>query len=399
MQRLLFCALVFAFGAFTVTPVSAVMNTNAEHALLMDAASGQVLWAKDGYTAMPPASMSKLMTLELLFQRLKDGRVHLDDTFPVSQRAWQESVTNTGSECFVAIGSRMRVEDLIRCIIIVSGNDSCIAVAEAVGGTVEGFVDMMNERAKKLGLKQSHFVNPDGLPNPPGQMMSAYDLALLARHIIQTYPPYYHYFSERDFTWSKIRQPNRNTLLDKFPGADGLKTGHIDASGYGVTASAVRNGTRLILVVNGLRFPDLDKSSPQRRDWFAEQRRGDEAARLLEMAYREFRQYPLFKPNDVVGHAPVSGGTEDSVPLVVKSAVAATLQVDSRPGLKVAVRYNGPVKAPVAQGQAVGMLAITAPDYPGMTVPLYAAKSVPELGFFGRMILQVESWISGKKGG
>jgi serine-type D-Ala-D-Ala carboxypeptidase (penicillin-binding protein 5/6) len=396
MQRLLFCALVLAFGALGVTPVSAVMNTNAEHALLMDAATGQVLWAKDGYTPMPPASMSKLMTLELLFQRLKDGRVHLDDRFAVSQRAWSE---RSGSECFVAIGDRMRVEDLIRCIIIVSGNDSCITVAEALGGTVEGFVEMMNARAKELGLKQSHFVNPDGLPDPPGQLMSPYDLALLARHIIQAYPQYYHYFAERAFVWSNIRQPNRNTVLDKFSGADGLKTGHIDASGYGVTASAVRNGTRLIIVVNGLRYPDLDRSSPQRRDWFAEQRRGDEAARLFEAAYREFRQYPLFKPNDVVSHAPVWGGTEDSVPLTVKSAVAPTLQVDSRPGMKVVVRYNGPVRAPVAQGQAVGMLAITAPDYPGMTVPLYAAKSVPETGIFGRIVIGIESLFSGKKGG
>src|SRR5258706_8056159 len=190
----------------------AVMNTNAEHAILMDGATGQVLWAKDGFVPMPPASMSKLMTLDLLFQRLQDGRVHLEDRFTVSQRAWSE---RSGSECFVAIGDKMRVEDLIRCIIIVSGNDSCITVAEALGGTVEGFVDVMNARAKELGLKQSHFVNPDGLPNPPGQLMSAYDLALLARHIIQAYPKYYHYFSERDFVWSNIHQPNRNTVLDK----------------------------------------------------------------------------------------------------------------------------------------------------------------------------------------
>src|SRR5262249_25068975 len=220
----LIAAIAAALFALVASPAAATMNTNAEHALLMDGASGQVLWAKDAFTPMPPASMSKLMTLELLFPRLKDGRVHINDTFPVSQRAWQESVTNTGSECFVAIGSRMHVEDLIRCIIIVSGNDACITVAEALGGTVEGFVDMMNERAKQLGLKNSHFVNPDGLPTPPGQMMSAYDLAVLARHIIQTYPAHYHYFSERDFTWSNIHQPNRNTVLDKFPGADGLKT-------------------------------------------------------------------------------------------------------------------------------------------------------------------------------
>ncbi|MBV9330190.1 MAG: D-alanyl-D-alanine carboxypeptidase [Alphaproteobacteria bacterium] len=386
-------AAAFLLLAMVTGPAGATMNTNAEHALLMDAGSGQVLWAKDAFTPMPPASMSKLMTLELLFARLKDGRVHLNDTFPVSQRAWQESVTNTGSECFVAVGSRMRVEDLIRCIIIVSGNDACITVAEALGGTVEGFVDMMNTRAKQLGLKNSHFVNPDGLDQPPGQMMSAYDLAVLARHLIQDYPKYYHYFSERDFTWSNVHQPNRNTVLDKFPGADGLKTGHIEASGYGVTASAVRNGQRLILVLNGLRYPDLEKSGPKRRDWFVEQRRGDEAARLLEEGFREFRQYPLYAAGQVVGRAPVQNGTDDFVPVQVKAAVAPTLEVDSRPGLKVAFRYNT-LAAPVAAGQMVGSLAISAPDFPGLSVPLYAAKPVAEEGIFGRLF----SMFSRKKG-
>ena len=399
MSRYFSRALLCAFVVLIAPPALAAMNTNAEHAILMDGATGQVLWAKDAFTPMPPASMSKLMTLELLFQRLKDGRVHLNDTFPVSQRAWQESVTNTGSECFVAMGSRMRVEDLIRCIIIVSGNDSCITVAEALGGTVEGFVDMMNERARQLGLKQSHFVNPDGLPNPPGQLMSANDLALLARHIIQTYPQYYHYFSERDFTWSNIHQPNRNTVLDKFPGADGLKTGHIEASGYGVTASAVRNGERLILVLNGLRYPDLEREGPRRRDWFVEQRRGEEAARLLEMAFREFRPYSIYKANQTVGQVQVSGGTEDTVPAIVKTNVAPTMQVDSRSGVRVVLHYNTPLQAPVSEGQPVGTLTVTAPDYPGLNVTIYAAKSVPETGFFGKVVDKIESLVWRKKGG
>ncbi len=165
------------------------------------------------------------------------------------------------------------MQDLIRGIIIQSGNDACVVVAEALGGTVEGFVDMMNRRAKELGLKNSHFVNPDGLPDPPGQMMSAYDLAVLARHLSQDYPAYYHYFGELRFTWNNIHQPNRNPVLTKLPGADGLKTGHTDAAGYGVTASAVRDGQRLILVLNGLRYPDLAKDSPAKQDWFAEIRR------------------------------------------------------------------------------------------------------------------------------
>ena len=179
-HRLIGAVLAFLAG-LGLASAQAEIATTANHALLMDAESGQVLWQKDAYTPMPPASMSKLMTIELLFQRLKDGRIKLTDTFPVSERAWRE---RSGSECFVNIGDRMSVQSLIQCIIIVSGNDSCIVVAEALGGTVEGFVTMMNARAKELGLKQSHFVNPDGLPDPPGQMMSAFDLATLARHIM-----------------------------------------------------------------------------------------------------------------------------------------------------------------------------------------------------------------------
>src|SRR6202000_1092071 len=192
----------------------------------MDAATGQVLWQKDGMTPMPPASMSKLMTLELLFQRLKDGRIHLADTMPVSERAWRTQ----GSKMFVELGNNIAVEDLIRGIITQSGNDACVVVAESLGGTVEGFVTLMNKRAKELGLAQSTFVNPDGLPDPPGQLMSALDLAKLARHIITVYPQYYHYFSETGFVWHNIKQPNRDLVLGSLPGAEGLKTGHTDAA-------------------------------------------------------------------------------------------------------------------------------------------------------------------------
>jgi len=386
-MRRFILAFVALFSVIAAHPALAAIATNAEHAILMDSDSGQVLWAKDAFTPMPPASMSKLMTLELLFQRLKDGRVKLTDTFPISERAWRE---RAGSECFVPIGERMSVETLIRCIIVASGNDSCIAIAEGLGGTVEGFVDMMNKRAKEIGLKQSHFVNPDGLPEPPGQLMSAMDLAVLARHLIRDYPKYYHYFSEREIEISNIKQQNRNLVLDKFPGADGLKTGHTDAAGYGVTASAVRNGQRLILVVNGLRYP------PGTNDWFAERYRADEAARILGVAFREFRHYQLFKPGDVVGQANVWGGTKDTVAMTVHAPLALTLQVDSRAGMKVAVKYDGPIKAPVAKGQRIGTLSATAPDFPGLNLPLYAARDVAQTGIFGRMMLGIQALFSGK---
>src|ERR1700744_5437658 len=311
-------------------PVQAAIETSAEHGLIMDAQTGQVLWAKDGMVAMPPASMSKLMTIELLFQRIKDGRVKLDETFPVSQRAW----STQGSKMFVELGSRIKVEDLIRGIIIQSGNDACIVVAEALGGTVEGFVDLMNKRAKALGLAQSTFVNPDGLPDPPGQLMSALDLARLARHLINDYPQYYHYFSEKEFTWHNIHQPNRDLALDSLPGADGLKTGHTDAAGYGITISAKRDGQRLILVLNGLRYPQYNN------DYFPNIRRAEEAGRVMEMAFREFRSYPVTQANQVVGQAPVIDGAEPTVPVTAAKPVSVTMQVDSHAAMTTSLQID-----------------------------------------------------------
>lgn len=387
LLALLFSTLIIA------APASAGIDTTAEHAILMDGASGQVLWAKAAFTAMPPASMSKLMTIELLFQRLKDHRVKLTDTFPVSETAWKTG----GSKMFVSVGSRIAVEDLIRGIIIQSGNDACVVVAESLGGSVGGFVRMMNDRAKQLGLPQSHFVNPDGLPDPPGQLMSAMDLAKLARHLITAYPEYYHYFGERSFVWNNITQPNRNLVLEKFPGADGLKTGHTDLAGYGITTSAVQNGQRLILVLNGLRYPDLANDSPQQQDWFAEQRRADEAARILGVAFREFRRYTLFKPNDVVGTAHVWNGGSESVPLKTGVPVNVSMQVDSRAGLKAVLKYDGPIVAPIAANQQIGTMTISAPDFPAMVVPVYAAQAVPEQGLFGRMMMGLHALISGNR--
>src|SRR5471032_733657 len=286
-------------------PARAAVQTSAEHGLIMDAQTGQVLWQKDGLTPMPPASMSKLMTIELLFSRLMDGRVKLTDTFPVSQRAW----STQGSKMFVELGSSIPVESLLRGIIIQSGNDACVVVAEALGGTVEGFVNMMNKRARELGLAQSTFVNPDGLPDPPGQLMSALDLAKLSRHIINTYPDLYHYFSEREFVWHNIHQPNRDLVLGSLPGADGLKTGHTDAAGYGITISAKRGDQRLILVLNGLRYPQYHN------DYFPNIRRAEEAARVMDLAFREFRSYPVLATNQVAGNVALDGGVQPTVPV------------------------------------------------------------------------------------
>jgi D-alanyl-D-alanine carboxypeptidase (penicillin-binding protein 5/6) len=387
MRRIGFIGIVLALAmAGFSAPAFAFIDSNAEHAILIDGDTGQVLWKKNADVPMPPASMSKLMTIELLFHELKDGRVKLTDKFPVSEEAWRTG----GSSGFTRVGDQLTVEDLIQRIIVVSGNDACVVVAEGLGGTTANFVKMMNARARELGLAQSHFVNPNGLPDPPGQLMSAYDLAKLARHLIKDYPQYYHYFSVRNYTTydqgKAITQPNRNTVLEKLDGADGLKTGYTDAAGYSITASAVRNGQRLILVLGGLRYPDLDKDSEIKRDWIAEQRRGDEAARVLGVAFREFRQYKLFMPGQTVGTAPVWQGEKDSVALTVAQPLAVTMQVDSREKMKVVLHYDGPVQAPIVKGQQLGTLTITAPDFPGMQVPLYAAEEMPSAGLFARVM-------------
>ncbi len=366
-------AAAFALFAAALLPAQAAIQTSAEHALLMDAQTGQVLWQKDGLLAMPPASMSKLMTIDLLFSRLKDGRVKLTDTFPVSERAWRTQ----GSKMFVELGSRIAVEDLIRGIVIQSGNDACVVVAEALGGTVEGFVAMMNARAKQLGLSQSTFVNPDGLPDPPGQLMSALDLAKLSRHIITEYSQYYHYFSEREFIWHKIRQPNRDLVIGMLPGADGLKTGHTDAAGYGIVVSAKRGAQRLILVLNGLRYPQYAN------DYFPNIRRAEEAVRVMELAFREFRSYPVLTTNQIVGKVPVRDGADPDVAATAAKPLSVTMQVESRPGMKTQLRPLPGLTAPVHVGQRVGTLVVTALEFPPVNVPVFAAQSVAKVGLIG----------------
>src|ERR1700704_5850851 len=306
--------------------------TNANHALLMDYDSGEVLFCKACAEPMPPSSMSKLMTVELVFQRLKDGRVKPEDTFHVSETAWRQGQKDNESKMWVALNSDVSVDDLLKGIIVQSGGDACVVVAEALGGSEAGFSDMLNARAKELGLTQSHFVNSSGLPDP-GQFMSAEDLGRLAAHVIRTYPDYYKYFAIKDFTWSNIRQPNRNTLVNENIGVDGLKTGHTDAGGYGIVASALRNDRRLIIVLNGMK---------------SERERINEGRRLLDIGYREFKAFQLAGKGDVVGDAAIWGGAKNSVGVTVKDPLRIMMPVASRRDMKVTLRYDGPVRAPVA---------------------------------------------------
>lgn len=357
----------------------AEITTNASHAILVDYDSGEVLFCKSCDQPMPPSSMSKLMTVELIFQRLKDGRLKPDDTFHVSETAWRQGQKDNESKMWVALNSDVRIDDLLKGIIVQSGGDACVVVAEALGGSEAGFADMLNARAQELGLTHSHFANSSGLPDP-GQYMSAEDIAKLSAHVIRDYPDYYSYFAIKDFTWSKIRQANRNTLVDENIGVDGLKTGHTEAGGYGIVASALRDGRRLIIVINGMK---------------TERERIAEARRLLDIGYREFKAYQLADKGAVIGDARIWGGTKNAVGVTVKEPLRLLMPVDARRDMKVTLRYDGPVRAPVAAGQEIGTLTVSVPGKPDKVVPAVAAEAVPANSFLDKMMIGLESLIFG----
>lgn len=362
-----FAAIVLMLSS--VFPASAI-ETPASHVYLVDTTTGAVLFDKNGAALMAPASMSKLMTLFMVFERLQDGRLSLDDKFYVSENAWRKGGAKTGgSTMFLEPSMRVRVEDLIRGIIVQSGNDACIVVAETLGGSEEAFAAEMTDRARQLGLMDSVFKNSTGWPNPEHRV-SARDLAKLAQLTAERFPEYYHYYAERTFIFNGIKQSNRNPLIYKDMGADGLKTGHTEESGYGLTASAERQGRRLVLVVNGLASKKM---------------RSTESERLLEWGFREFGNYALFKGGDVVTDADVWLGQKGSVPLLIEDDLTLTLPKKARRDMKVKVTFEGPVPAPVVKGQQIGTLTISAPEVDTVEIPLVAGDDVAQLGLMGRL--------------
>jgi D-alanyl-D-alanine carboxypeptidase (penicillin-binding protein 5/6) len=354
---------------------AATIETQAREAFLVDFDTGVVLLDKNADQLMPPSSMSKLMTAYMVFERLKDNRLSLDDELTVSEKAWRMG----GSKMFVEVGNQVRVEDLLRGVIVQSGNDACIVLAEGLAGSEEAFADQMTEKARELGMTQSTFRNSTGWPDP-NHLMTARELAILSKRIIQDHPEYYHYYAEKEFTWHEIRQGNRNPLLYRNIGADGLKTGHTEDAGYGLTASAVQNERRLILVVNGL--PSM-------------QARADESDRLLSWGFREFDNYALFKAGDTVDEAPVWLGAEETVPLVIASDLKVTLPRSDRNGMQVAVVYDSPIPAPVPAGQEIAKLRVTWPGGVPVEVPLQAGRDVEQLGAFGRIAASVKFLLLG----
>ncbi len=346
------------------------IETQARNAILMDYDTGQYLYVKDHEKMVPPASMSKLMTVNMIFEKLKDGSLSLDDTFTVSERAWKlGGAASGGSTMFLKIGEKVRVEDILKGILIQSGNDACIVAAENLAGSEDDFAEMMNKRARELGLNNSSFANSTGLPHPD-QKMSVEDLAKLARHIIKEFPEFYHIFSEKYYTHNNITQGNRNPLLYSMPNADGLKTGHTEEAGFCLTASAKKGERRLIEVMTGMN---------------SNKERSEEAERLMEWGFREFNNYNLLNKGQTIAEIPVVFGSEKQVRLVVLETVKRTLKKSQAPKIKMTAVYDKPVKAPVAAGDKLGEVRIELDGQEMENLPLVADRNVEKLGFFGRI--------------
>lgn len=361
-------------GPPAVTPIGP-FDTLAQYAFIMDYNTGTVLMDKLADQPMHPSSLTKIMTCYVVFAMLRTGRLKLDQLLPVSEKAWKMQ----GSKMFVPLNGQVSVQDLIQGVVIQSGNDACIVLAEGIAGSEQQFVSMMNEMAPKMGLRNSHFMNCTGWPDS-NHLMSARDIALIAYHLIHDYPEYYHFFSEKEFTFNKITQGNRNVLVDKGL-ADGLKTGHTDAGGYGLCASSERNGRRVIMVVNGLTSMNM---------------RAHESERLIEWSFNQFENVKLFNKGDIVEQAPVWMGAQETVPLVAGENLVLTLPVGMREKLKVTLDYNAPLTAPVMKGQNVEASLSVKNGGITVQVPIIAGETVEKANIISRMMKNVSYRLTNK---
>lgn len=362
---------LFVVMALLVPMTAQAFNTKADYALLMDMDTGVVLFEKNANARMSPASMSKLMTALLAFEALESGAISEDDKFFVSDDAWKRGGAGSGgSTMFLKARSRVPVIDLLRGVIIQSGNDACIALAEGLAGSEPEFADLMTERARELGMNKTTFRNSTGWPDPEHKT-TAYDLALLAREIIAKHGNYYRLFSQRDFTWNKIRQTNRNPLLYANIGADGLKTGHTKDSGYGLVASAEQNGRRLIMVVNGLD---------------SKRERAREARKLMTYGFRNFLTEPLVEAGATIAELPVWHGSESTVKVTTDKRFNIITPRSGKRKMVATVTYEKPVLAPIKTGDVLGRLKVTLPGLAPQEVDLVAAEDVGKGNVFGRAI-------------
>ena len=360
-------------GSPAATPLGPI-DSAARYAFVVDFNTGASLLDKDADVQQPPSSMTKLMTAYIVYSMLKLGRLKLDQELPVSDKAWRMQ----GSKMFVPQGGSVRVEDLIRGMIIQSGNDACLVLAEAIAGSEDQFVELMNAKARDLGLTNTNYANCTGWPDAT-QHMSCRDIATLAAHIIRDFPEYYHYDKETSFKYNGINQENRNSLVQKGL-ADGLKTGHTDAGGYGLVGSADRGGRRVIVVINGLTSMHA---------------RAEESERLLEWSFREFENVTLFSAGDTVETVKVWLGTEPTVPLVGGRNLIITMPRQWRNTAKIEVQYASPVSAPIGRGDTLGKLVVSGKGVPDMQVPLLAGADVPRQGLPGRAVSVLSHYVLG----
>jgi serine-type D-Ala-D-Ala carboxypeptidase (penicillin-binding protein 5/6) len=363
LMKRLFVALLLLCAQPSLSGSNAqeLFATKAKQAFLMDADTGTILFEKEADTPVPPASLAKLMTMELVFHSIRTGEHSLSDVIHISENAWRTGGSGSGgSTMFAKLDSDISLDDLIHAIIIQSANDACIAIAEAFSGNEEVFAKAMNERAKAIGLVKSEFRNSTGLP-ADGQHVTMRDLANLARHIWKEYPEYYPIYGQREFEWNKIKQRNRNPLLAMDIGADGMKTGFTEETGYAIVGSSMRNGRRLFMALSGMA---------------TERERGEEGRKMLEWGMRAFEKRDLFKEGEPVGEASVFGGAKSSVPLVAKGAMSIFVPVVNRDQLKARIVYQGPLVAPIEQGAEVGKLRVFIGERLMQESPLYAGEAV-----------------------
>lgn len=350
-------------------------ETPAREAIVLDYDSGRVLFEKNADTRMPTASMSKLMTMYMVFDAIKQGRMSVDDELSVSQKAWKMG----GSKMYLDVGTRAKVSDLMRGVIIQSGNDATVVFAEAIAGDEDSFARQMTEKAHQLGMNNSNFKNASGWPDPD-HYSTVRDLAILATHLRKEFPEFYPIYSEQSFTYNNISQGNRNPLLYRGIGVDGLKTGHTEEAGYGLVASGERNGHRLVMVVSGLKNM---------------QQRADESARLLDWAFANYDQYDIAKQNIVLADVAVWLGDRASVPVAVAEDVSMTLAAEERRGLKAWLDLKEPVAAPITKGQQLGELVVEAPGVEAKRYPVLALEAANELGFWGRVQAGIHTLLTG----
>lgn len=378
MKKLAAAALLLSLSASPLAASAPSYDSVAQYAFMKDLSSGAILYDKGADTRMPPASMAKMMTVHVAFLLIQKGQLSLDKKFTVRTDTWKKwHGPQAGSTMFLSPGEQVSVANLLHGIVTLSGNDACVVLAEGIAGTEEAFTDLMNKEARRLGMTNSHFGTSNGWPDEGRTYVTARDLARLASATIEETPDLYRqFYSSPSFTWGKtvggaaITQDNRNPILGKIAGADGLKTGHTEEAGYGFTGSAIQNGRRLVMVVAGL---------PSAGD------RISESVRFMDWGFKAWKAQPLFKKGATVETAAVQQGSASSVPLVAPRDLAVTLPITASGSIRVKVVYEGPIKAPIAKGQEIGQLIVQTEDTEPQVMPLVAGEAVAEAGFFGRL--------------